>query len=113
MTEVNEPARSSGIRLTKVIAAISGVLTPGIAAVIFFGRYSDWSAERNARAFCEAIPIGSSIFSTIAKAKDENVSWGSASGWWAPTSGTTGNIFLWLGQIQESCQRLSRSLSLP
>lgn len=73
-----KPVSSPGIRLTKVIATISGVVTLGIGSIVVVGRYSDWSAERNAHAFCDAIPIGSAISSAIARAKDGSVRW------WAP-----------------------------
>ena len=69
--------RSSTKKLTLTIATISAVVTLGGVALIAFSHYSNWSAERKARAFCEAIPIGSAISSASARAENEKVRWGS------------------------------------
>lgn len=60
----------------KVVAAITAIIVLGFVfflAVVFYG---NWSAERRAREFCDAIPIGSSISTAIARAEKEKVLWG-------------------------------------
>jgi hypothetical protein len=63
-------------RLLKVLAALTGVVVLWFAALITLSWYSNWHAERSARAFCDAIPIGSGISTAIGRAEKEKVLWG-------------------------------------
>lgn len=60
----------------KAIAAIIAVIVLGFAFFLTVVFYGNWSAERRAREFCDAIPIGSSISTVIARAEKEKVLWG-------------------------------------
>ena len=60
------------------IALVAACLILGVAVLLAVGLYGDRSAERNARAFCDAIPIGSPISNAVAKAKAEKILWGTA-----------------------------------
>jgi hypothetical protein len=63
-------------RLLKVLAGVATVIILGLAAIIAFARYGNWHAEQKARAFCDAIPVGSGISIAIARAENERVLWG-------------------------------------
>jgi hypothetical protein len=63
-------------KLLKIIAATMAIVIVGCAALFAFVFYGNWSAERKARAFCDAIPIGSAISAAIATAEKEKVLWG-------------------------------------
>ena len=63
-------------RFLKVLAALAGVVILGVAAVIAFALYGNWHGEQKARAFCDAIPIGSGISTAISKADKDKVLWG-------------------------------------
>ena len=64
--------------LLKNIALVAASLILGAAALLAVGLYVDRSAERDARAFCDATPIGASISIAIAKANAKKVLWGTA-----------------------------------
>jgi hypothetical protein len=63
-------------RLLKALAAVATVVILGLAALIAFALYGNWHAGQKARAFCDAIPVGSGISIAIARAENEGVLWG-------------------------------------
>lgn len=62
----------------KAIAAMATVIILGVVCFLAVVLYGDWSAERSAREFCDAVPIGSGISTAIARAEREKVPWASA-----------------------------------
>ena len=62
-------------KFLKAVAIISTVIVLGVVLFSAFVFYGNWSAERRAREFCDAIPIGSSISTAIARAEKHKVVW--------------------------------------
>jgi hypothetical protein len=48
-------------------------------ALVALGVYADWAAEKNARAFCDEISIGSDISTATARAADRKIMFGPSS----------------------------------
>jgi hypothetical protein len=67
MSNAPNPIRQRVYALVKValvIASIPVVLIALFAAIVY---YANWSAERDAEALCDSIPLGSDIVPTIRK----------------------------------------------
>src|SRR4051812_5638674 len=64
-------------KVLKVLALLVAVFILCCGVFIAWGLYANWSAERRARAFCDAIPVGSSISGAITRANLEKLHWGS------------------------------------
>ena len=63
-------------KLAKATAVAVAAIILGGAIFMGVAFYSNWSAGRNARVFCEAIPVGSAISAATAKADERKILWG-------------------------------------
>lgn len=65
-------------KYVRTIALVVASFIVVVVALLAAALWGDRSAERKARAFCDAIPIGSDISGAIAKANAEKILWGTA-----------------------------------
>ena len=57
----------------KVFLIALGGIVALVAAVIAYGGYANYAAERDARGFCAAIPVGSEVQAAVARAADQRI----------------------------------------
>ena len=65
----------------KIIALAISVVVVACCAIVACIGYVNWSAERNARTFCDEIAVGSDISIAVERAKDRHLLWGPAGGY--------------------------------
>lgn len=61
-----------------IVTAITIALVAGVGAIFLFARYANERAEQHARAFCDAIAVGSNVATAVEKARVEKIIWGSS-----------------------------------
>ena len=85
-------ARRKWSTIALTIVAIAPVLL--VAAFVASSRYADWSAERDAKEFCDEIRVGSDISQAIAKAGAKKIYWSNirAYNFWFRGSAMSGAI---------------------
>jgi hypothetical protein len=65
-------------RLLRISLTTAAVVVGAFAVIAACVRYLDWSADRTAKAFCDAIKPGSEIASAIEHAKGKKILYGSS-----------------------------------
>jgi hypothetical protein len=64
-------SRSSVKKIVFAVGKVALVVVLALGVIVACGSYLNWSAERKATKFCDAIAIGSDISAAIGKVKDK------------------------------------------
>jgi hypothetical protein len=69
-------AYEAWLGILATIAVCSGAIVLAVEAVSSIALWANWTADRNARAFCEQTAIGSNISKATARADRNKIMWG-------------------------------------